>query len=73
MKLTGFNRSIKKLIIHKADRTETFEFKKKTHCTIFTANLPWELIVCADGVTDVKVQTFGCPEHDTLEVEEFRQ
>ena len=72
MKLTGFDRKIKKLIIHKADRTETFEFKKKTHCIIFVANIPWSLSVIADNMPEVNVRQFGCPEHDTLEVEEFR-
>lgn len=69
MKFIGFDRKVKKLIIHKADRTETFEFKKKTYCTIFTANIPWTLSVIADGVPEINVRQFGCPELDTLEVE----
>ena len=70
MKFTGFDRKIKKLIIRKADRTETFEFKKKTHCTIFTANIPRSLSVVADNMPVVNVRQFSCPELDTLEVVE---
>ena len=60
MKALGFNRSIKKLIIHKADRTETFEFKKDTIMIIGDRDkIPFETMKVIDDAIETTSKNTG--------------